>query len=553
MKKFLSLFTAFVICFCALSVNAYAEGDSCGFAVATDIHYVHPLPNAEDCVEAEIFSMNKDGNYYQHESGFIIDEFLRQCAGDGECDFILISGDLATYGREYVEDHYTLAQKFRNFERTTGKQVYVINGNHDNGSGTLTDSAKFREIYGEFGYDEAFAVDESCCSYAVNLNDKYGLIAFDSCDEDYHLANGVDSDRINWVKKQAKAITDSGRYPIMMMHHNLLEHMPLQLITQDKYIVSYPKTYASVLADCGIKLVFTGHTHMGDAVSHTSPMGNVIYDFCTPALSQYPMQYRRFTLTDEEISYEMKTVEKIDTVALSAVVSGYSEERLNEMATDFPGYAGERLKNRTLDSIKEMISAKGLGISEINPLYGFVDRACKSVDRVFAMPLYGENGVQQLARENGIDIPDSEYETIWDMIGDVSLEYTVGNKSYGCDSTEVRILLGGAEIALNGITGGETDSYISSAVEAITENNAGFEAKAAEFGAATPESRFALSIISVAAEAFCNDNDGVNNISGTVSGYGAPTSGFSNILSALTAFYEKLVKYMTMVFDAFVY
>ena len=187
---------ALMLCVSALYIGAYAADDSCGFAVATDLHYVHPLANVEDYVESEEFNTNKNGHSYQHESGFIIDEFLRQCAENDNCDFVLIPGDLATYGREYVEDHYTLAAKFRAFEQSTGKQVYVINGNHDNGKESLTNSAKFREIYNEFGYDKAFAVDESCCSYAVNLNDKYGLIALDSCDEQYRLASGVDFERV---------------------------------------------------------------------------------------------------------------------------------------------------------------------------------------------------------------------------------------------------------------------------------------------------------------------------------------------------------------------
>lgn len=547
MKKLISLLTALIVCISALCIGAYATDESCGFAVANDIHYVHPLSNADDYVDAKNFVTNEKGAYFQHESGFIIDEFLSQCAENDDCDFILIPGDLATYGREYVEDHYALAQKFRDFEKNTGKQVYVINGNHDNGIGEKTDSAKFREIYYEFGYDKAFSVDESCCSYAVNLNDKYGLIALDSCDENYRLANGVDYKRIDWVRKQAKAITDSGRYPIMIMHHNLLEHMPLELIIQDKYILSLPRTYASMFADWGIKLVFTGHTHLSDAVSYTSPTGNVIYDFCTSALSAYPMQYRHFSLTDETISYDMKTVKKIDTDALSAVVSGYSEEVLHAMATDFPAFAGEREKDRNLSSIKEIISAAGLGISEDSPVYGFVDTACNSINEIFEMPLYGENSVRELANKYGIDIPDSKHRTIWDMVGDVSLDYIAGNKSYGNDSVEVKILLGGATTAIREITRGKSDSFISSVAETITDNGSDYAVNANKIVFTTPAEKLASAIVSVAVEAFCNDNDGVDNISGTVPGYGVQTNGFSNVCNVIISAYSKFIMYINII------
>ena len=550
MKRFLCLSIALLIFVSSLCVSAYAADDSCGFAVATDLHYVHPLPDADDYVVAESFGSNIEGKKYQHESGFIIDEFLRQCAEDDGCDFVLLSGDLVTYGRDFVEDHYALAQKFRDFEQATGKQVYVINGNHDNGTDTFTDSAKFREVYYEFGYDKAFSVDESCCSYAVNLNDKYGLIALDSCDEQYHLTCGVDYKRVDWVRKQAKTITDSGRYPILIMHHNLLEHHPMELVIQDKYIVPFPRTYASLFADWGIKLVFTGHTHTADAVSYTSPSGNVIYDFCSAAISQYPLQYRQFSLTDKAISYEMKTVNRIDTDALSSVVSGYSEERLNAMATDFPAFAAEKQKRENIDDIKEMISAQGLGISESSPIYGFVDDSCDAVKNLFEMPLYGENSVQELAKEYGVSIPGSKYSTVWDMAGDVSLNYSAGNKIYSANSVEAKIALGVAKVALRGIVRGKTDSFISSAADAVLSKNAGVKEKIASLGISTPSERFAAAVISVVIEAFGEDNDGVNNISGTIPGYGVQSNRFSSVCDFIVSAYSRFIMYINIIIGA---
>lgn len=526
MKKLLCFLTVLALAFSTLCIAAYAQEDTCGFAVASDIHYVHPLENADDYIISNKFGSNEDGSAYQHESGFIVDEFLRQCEENDSCDFILIPGDLATYGREFIEDHLNLAQKFRDFEEKTGKQVYVINGNHDNGAGANVDSAKFREIYYDFGYDKAFAVDESCCSYAVNLNDEYALIALDSCDENYSLANGVDYKRIAWVREQAKAITESGRHPILIMHHNLLEHMPFQLVTQDKYIVSFPRTYASIFADCGIKLVFTGHTHCTDAVSHTSPLGNVIYDFCTSSLPKYPLQYRFFNLTDKEISYEMKTVERIDTDALTSVVSGYTDEQISAMATDFPAYAGENRKRVAISTIKRELSAEGFGISEDSAFYNLINDACNSTDELFSMPLYGKGGVKELAKEYNIDIPDSDYETIWDIVGEVYLDFVAGNKNYDSESAEAAIVLKGAALALQSVTAKMTDKYLLSAANALIGGDAGIAENLAKvgssvFGDVSPAEYFVLAVASPAVNAFCSDTDGVDNVSGTIPGYEA--------------------------------
>lgn len=542
---------ALMLCVSALYIGAYAADDSCGFAVATDLHYVHPLANVEDYVESEEFNTNKNGHSYQHESGFIIDEFLRQCAENDNCDFVLIPGDLATYGREYVEDHYTLAAKFRAFEQSTGKQVYVINGNHDNGKESLTNSAKFREIYNEFGYDKAFAVDESCCSYAVNLNDKYGLIALDSCDEQYRLASGVDFERVSWVREQAKAITESGRQPILMMHHNLLEHTPFELITQDKYIVSMPRTYASIFADCGIKLVFTGHTHTADAVSFTSPCGNTIYDFCSAALSEYPMQYRQFTLTDDEINYEMKTVQKIDTDALTSIVSGYSEESIKAMSTDFPKYAGEKQKAMIIGTVNDMISAEGLGVESDSIFYDTVNEACEAVKALFDMPLYGEDSVQQLAEGYGITLPESDYDNVWNMIGDASLNYAAGKKVYGSDSTEMEILFDCAKVALKDSAIGNADGFISSAVDVIMKNVVSEDVANLVESVTESTEKLAVATVSAVVDAFCADTDGVDNVSGTLPGYYAQPND-ANIFDMLISLLTKLVSIMTTVIDSMV-
>lgn len=522
MKKILCILLSAVLAVSVFGIAAYAQEDVTGFAVANDIHYVHPLENVDDYVIANTFNSNENGNAYQHESGFIIDEFLRQCAENDECEFILIPGDLATYGRDYPEDHMALANKFATFEKETGKQVYVINGNHDNGADDLVNSTKFREIYHEFGYDKAFSIDESCCSYAVNINDKYGLIALDSCDENYSLASGVDLARVNWVREQAQAIKESGREPIMIMHHNLLEHSPLQLITQDKYIVSFPRTFASIFADCGIKLVFTGHTHLTDVTSLTTPAGNTIYDFCTAALSEYPMQYRFIEMTDEEISYEMKTIQKIDTDALTAIVSGYTQEQIDAMSTDFPAYAKSSEKARTENRLKAEVAETSTELAEI-----------------FDLPLYGENSLSKKAAEYNITVPESDYENIWDMGGEIYLNFMSGNKIFGSESNEVKILLAAVNYAIRSIPAEKIDSEKDIA-QAITKF------LTSVFGAATPIEKAAVNAIAPLIDAYASDTDGVDNIAGTIPGYSPEEP--EGIIDIISDILNKVIEYIKSIF-----
>ena len=233
MKKFISVLLAFIlICGSAFTAGVYAQEDKGGicFAVASDVHYVTPAKTATSTPYNEgvetTFKSGKDSLYNQ--SGFIIDEFLDQCAKNPECRFVLITGDIATHGRDFASEHEAVAAKFRKFEQETGKQVYVINGNHDSALNCAVGREDFISIYHEFGYDKAVSVDENTCSYIVNLNDEYTLVALDTCDERYRVVPNNDLSRMNWAVTQIRNAKREGRKVIMIMHHNLLEHNPYQ-------------------------------------------------------------------------------------------------------------------------------------------------------------------------------------------------------------------------------------------------------------------------------------------------------------------------------------
>jgi hypothetical protein len=58
------------------------------FAVASDLHYVQPTEEIEDNIDDPIFYYANRRAQMEHESGFIIDEFLRQCAENDDCEFV---------------------------------------------------------------------------------------------------------------------------------------------------------------------------------------------------------------------------------------------------------------------------------------------------------------------------------------------------------------------------------------------------------------------------------------------------------------------------------
>lgn len=500
-----------------------ADDGALHFAVATDLHYVTPLPtvNTKMTTRGEV-SFNDQTGGQTAKSGYILDSFLSQCADDDMVDFVLISGDLATFGRDFASEHEAVAAKFRAFEKETGKQVYVINGNHDNGAGTVTDHTRFCEVYYEFGYDEAVSREENSCSYAVNLNDEYMLIALDSCDENYKLVNGIDSARSAWVFEQAKAAKASGRKPILMMHHNLLEHFPYEQITQDSYMVSWPRITAARFANAGIHLVFSGHTHMNDTACLTTLAGNTVYDFSNGSLGNYPGEYKTFCLSDEAVTYETKQIKTVDGGALSAVCSGFSNDDISLMNTDFQAWLSREAYNAFAGSLNNRLTASQFGIKEGSILYEDAESVMRQLRAMLDEPIYGENGLAADAARYGITIPSSDYTTLRDMITRVYLDAQKGEKQYDRNSESFKTvaLLIDYAVKKAAVTGLNGDTLAAKLISALLGAN----------WSPTPAENIFVNLLYRLLGGYIGETDGAENRNGSLPPLGTEESVFIRLL-----------------------
>ena len=557
MKKFISAVLSIAILLSITAVGVYAADDGVmSFAVASDLHYVEPSEPLENNIDDPIFYYANRRAQMEHESGFIIDEFLRQCAEDDNCEFVLIPGDLANDGKVILQQHLDVAEKLRKFEKETGKPVYVIDGNHDLGYDCATTPEVFKEVYYEFGYDEALVVSEDNCSYTADIGDNYRLIAADSCDPSKSTEDGLTTDRLSWVVEQAKIAKEDGKYPILMMHHNLLDHLPAQRIISRNFIIRWHLSTAEILADSGIKLVFTGHEHCSDAATFTSLLGNVIYDFATTSLSMYPLEYRMFHITDDEIRYENKKITSIDTDALSEAVPEFSEEQLALMDEDFEAYSKEFFHHGIKYRLGRDLYFENMGIGEDEVYYNVVKAAVTGLTDILDMPFYGENSVQELAAEYGLEIPESDYETPWHLVTSLLGMHYSGSEYYDLESTEVTMLLRTLVLILRDDFAGIIDSLflVNLANQALASlgmdtlskelTKAGIEA----FGSVNAIEYAILGLISPLLYKFAYDNDGVDDNNGVLPGYATVNvqSNINNISDNFTSIVEKVVFYVTM-------
>lgn len=557
MKKIISVLMSVLLTLSAFSALAYAaDKDELKVAVASDLHYCAPEAELEKTNDDPIVWYANRRCAMENESGFIIDEFLNQCAESDDVDYVLIPGDLADSGRRLPEDHYAMAEKLRKFEENSGKEVYVINGNHDASKDSNTNFALFKEIYADFGYDHALTTREDDCSYTADLGNKYRLIALDSNHPTKSTEDGMTTEKMSWVKEQTELAKQDGRYPIVMMHHNLLDHLPVQRLLSRNFIVKFHFTTAELFADWGIKMVFTGHEHCSDATVYTSALGNKIYDFTTTSLTMYPLEYRVVNFSDSEIRYESRSVDKIDCDALRASVNGYTDEMVAAMNEDLTAYSKAFLKAGVQYRLERSLSAEKMGIDEDAVYYETVMYAVNKLRSLLSMPLCGENSLQEVAAEYGIEIPDSEYKSGWDLATDLVAWHYSGGEHFGLDSVEVTTLLRAvATILRSDLAGVADDVLLKAANSFLAELGYGPIADSlikyciAKYGVYSKAELFLVAIASPILYKFAYDNDGVDDNNGVIEGYGVSDvkTNLGNIADNIRSLTEKAVFYIQTV------
>lgn len=564
LKKSLSIILSLTLVLCSclvLTASAKNDSDEFGFAVASDTHYVHPVKQAGTTLADEgwVTTFNSESESLTNQSGFIIDEFLKECAENPKCQFVLITGDLATHGRDYVYEHEAVAAKFRKFEKETGKQVYVINGNHDNAKDMPVDHKKFTEIYHEFGYDEALSTDEGTCSYSANLNDEYTLVALDTCDERYRVVPNNDITRMDWAVKQIKAAKKQGKKVIMIMHHNLLEHNPFQKLNEKNYVVNTPYSFAGLLADLGVKLVFSGHTHCNNVKSYTSFLGSTIYDFSMSSLGNFPAEYKYFNVTDSKISYETKKINHIDADKLAEVCKGFSNEALEMMKNNLQTYTWSMSYREYSEDLRENISPETLGVEESSALYAKLKPVTDTIKEMSDTPIYGKGGIQEQAAAYGLEIPDSEYKTLNDAMTLAILRCKIGDKRYNLNSNDFTVLIRLLAFTVRKSIAATADSDILSGANEML-GKLGYKGSVADnmlrdfsekYGFATPEEKEALAIAYGLWGGYFSDVDGVENRDGAIPGYAVKEANENQFIVMAKKLFKLVIDLLNKIFISF--
>ena len=447
LKKWICVLLCFVLTVTTVSFCIGAENDELPFIVASDLHYFNtPYSVSNNFPGEKYYTADKESTLMCAESNAIVREFLRQAA-QSDAEFVLIAGDMTDSGT--AEQQRAVAQLFRTFEQSTGKKIFVINGNHDFNDGISVET--FKAQYADFGYNEALAVDANTCSYTADLSAKYRLIAFDSCNHVYG-ADGVTQERLDWLQTQVSQAKADGKEPIVMMHHSFLEHLKFQSVFMANYIVSSEWEMRKHFTEWGVRYVFTGHQHAQDVTVYTDKQtGKKVYDILTGALSCYPCAYRTATLSDSGLTLETKRITAVRREDLPK--SGYSAELLQELTTDLGSFAYGvfvvNFNDRKSFLFSEWAIQSMLTKLKLDFLSGIVSAFCPTFFAYLDMPLYEKNArdgvpcLETMAKDLGLSIPQSEYRTLSDVLAYFASVYFYGDENLPAEDSRIDLFMQG--------------------------------------------------------------------------------------------------------------
>lgn len=209
-----------------------------------------------------------------------------------DLDFLLIPGDLTQHG-EWA-NHQWLAARLQRLPFP----VYVVPGNHDLIAREATDQAiglsDFPRLYQGFGYG-----DGQTPYYHKEILPGVRLIglnsnAFDEQGEQLRVGY-LDPEQLAWLDDLLPRLQDD--LVLVMLHHNVLEHLPGQAISPlgQRYMLHNHQALIRRLEAARVPLLFTGHLHVQDIARRGD-----LCEILTGSLVSYPHPYRVLEVTQTD-------------------------------------------------------------------------------------------------------------------------------------------------------------------------------------------------------------------------------------------------------------
>ncbi len=283
-------------------------------AVVSDIHYLDPSLLQNNAVTGTAFQstlLAEPNKALLAYSAPIFNQVISELIYE-KPDIVLITGDIAQAGEKISHQAVSV---LLNRLRQNGSKVYVTPGNHDindpgaksyNGNTSSpvpnVSPAEFTSIYSNFGYGSAIAKDPNSLSYVAEPFTGLWILAIDDAkySPTFSRSGRIRPETMQWIKVQMAIAKENNITVFGMMHHNIIEHFSGQNQVTPSTVVDEWTTRADSLIAYGLKVMFTGHSHVSDITARVTN-GKTFYDIETGSLLTPPSGYRMLVLKNKEL------------------------------------------------------------------------------------------------------------------------------------------------------------------------------------------------------------------------------------------------------------
>ncbi|NLL56215.1 MAG: metallophosphoesterase [Clostridiales bacterium] len=373
----------------------------------------------------------------------LVDELIQK-----KYKYVFVGGDITEYGDE--ESHLVAAAAFDKLKRA-GCKVFVINGNHDlpvnkGEVGKKINPARFREIYKEFGYEQAVEKSPNTLSYAANVNKKYRVIGVDNMihygqDEIDVKASELSDAHIRWIEGQVNKCIEDKVTPIIFAHDTMLDHYPpfVQAALNRKAGAQF-NTLTKSIADKGAKFIFSGHDHIQDISSLKTENDNELYEVSGASMTLYPLTYREMSFNKKKVVINTCSFDNLNVKYLPP----FSDDSLKkELENGLQTYCYNHFYhyiNNLVTSAPDALRGMSLPTEAKQTMQVFADGV---VDKIINNPFYKnkENdniSLQRILENYDIDLPESEYKSLADLAPIMVMKLLAGDENF----------VGGPELSL---------------------------------------------------------------------------------------------------------
>ena len=406
----------------------------------TDVHYyskknfacdwrTFPQPSTQICI-------------LKSEEAF--KKALEIVENDKDTNTAIITGDLTNHGEAYShEEVRDLLQEFTD----KGGNPFAYPDSHDypdffiysideNGNKVPTEHLpqdEVKKMYYPYGRDKGFDIyedDDTTFIAEILPNLYYIALGYDSTPD-----GPVFSDELMaWVKNHTDRAKEKGATVICSTHRPVVTPSPAYKVMGKGNTFADGEKRIKELADMGVKLFFSGHTHIQYMGEIVSDKGNIIYSVQTSSLAGFPPKMRKITIDTEKNTADIRTID-LDLPDLGMTFTKYAKN----------GFLGiiEKIPYNMEHDVEAFANTEG-GISLPKDLILKHPKIVMFLGRKLNNLTYSK--VAQFSKKyhdlKEADLADKKDRKFVDLVMELVANLYRGNAPYSPDTVEYKIVMG---------------------------------------------------------------------------------------------------------------